>query len=284
MKHQPSSAHSSLHRSTQRSVKESAAVSHTTAEKVRREILIADGQSIEYEIRKHQQAKRVSLKVSHDGRVWISVPPRASLAQAREFAESNIAFIQKALHRVHQQREEHRKQREEEPLRLPIAGEWANVQIYPADSYSYRYDADSHQCVITLPKKFECATPYHIRTSAIAYWRYQMIQQANTELPERTILLAQSINATIRRVTVRDQRTVWGSCSAARKSISLNWRCVVFPADVRDYLILHELAHLRHPNHSEAYWQWVATICPRYEQAEQWLAQHGRAIMDITTI
>jgi hypothetical protein len=274
--------------SAQRSTTRPAPASTTILDGVRKEVLVADGQTIEYEIRKHQKAKRVSLKVSHDGRVWISVPPRASLAQARKFAQSNITFIQKALHRAHQKREEQRKQREEEPLRLPVAGEWANVWIQLSDSYAYRYDAASRQCIITLPRSVERSverfTPYHLRTAAIAYWRYQMIQQANAELPARTLALAQSINTIIRRVTVRDQRTVWGSCSSARKSISLNWRCVVFPAEVRDYLILHELAHLRHPNHSDAYWQWVETICPWYEQAEQWLTKHGRAIMDITTL
>src|SRR2546430_242181 len=76
----------------------------------------------------------------------------------------------------------------------------------------------------------------------------------------------------VRRVTVRNQRSRWGSCSV-RGTISLNWRLVQTPVFVRDYIVLHELAHLKEMNHSRRYWREVARLCPEFEQAERWLKQ-----------
>jgi hypothetical protein len=78
----------------------------------------------------------------------------------------------------------------------------------------------------------------------------------------------------VRRVTVRNQRSRWGSCSR-RGTISLNWRILQAPPAVRDYLILHELMHLREMNRSARFWREVERACPDYKQAERWLKHHS---------
>jgi predicted metal-dependent hydrolase len=93
---------------------------------------------------------------------------------------------------------------------------------------------------------------------------------AEGELPTRTRELALVHGIAINRVTVRSQKTRWGSCSA-RGTISLNWRLIHTSAQVVDYLIIHELMHRREMNHSARYWKLVAAACPDYRQAEQWL-------------
>ena len=93
------------------------------------------------------------------------------------------------------------------------------------------------------------------------------------ELPPRVLELASLHQLTVRRVTVRDQKSRWGSCSR-RGTISLNWRLVQTPIQVRDYIILHELMHLREMNHSARYWREVERVCPDYLAAERWLKQH----------
>ncbi len=95
------------------------------------------------------------------------------------------------------------------------------------------------------------------------------------ELVPRTLELAQQHQLRVTRVTVRNQRSRWGSCSA-RGTISLNWRLIQTPLFVRDYIILHELMHLREMNHSARYWRCVEEVCPDYRTAEAWLkANHG---------
>lgn len=152
------------------------------------------------------------------------------------------------------------------------ASEFASV---PASAFGFEYESASLPGIHT--RRTHAA---HIL--ALQYWRYHAVQRANKELPARTIELANNVGEELRRVSIRDQRTLWGSCSASRRSISLNWRCILFPEKVCDYLILHELAHLRHQDHSERYWNWVAKLCPWYEEAESWIRQHGQAIMDVT--
>src|SRR5439155_21681541 len=96
---------------------------------------------------------------------------------------------------------------------------------------------------------------------------------AERELTPRTLELAALHQLTIRRVAVRGQRSRWGSCSI-KKTISLNWRLIQTPAFVSDYIILHELMHLREMNHSRRFWQQVERVCPEYAKAEAWLKQH----------
>ena len=103
----------------------------------------------------------------------------------------------------------------------------------------------------------------------------QLKTRAARELPARLLDLAARHGFTVSRVTVRQQRTLWGSCSRRQASISLNWRLVRMPDDVRDYILLHELAHLHHPNHSTAFWRLVASICPTYRESRRWLRRHG---------
>ena len=99
-------------------------------------------------------------------------------------------------------------------------------------------------------------------------------QLAARELPPRVLELAGLHNLLVRRVTVRNQRSRWGSCSR-RGTISLNWRLVQAPDFVRDYIVLHELAHLKEMNHSRRYWGEVARLCRDFPAAERWLKQHS---------
>jgi predicted metal-dependent hydrolase len=101
-----------------------------------------------------------------------------------------------------------------------------------------------------------------------------MKRRAVTELPARLRELASRHGFRPRRVTIRDQRSRWGSCSPGG-DISLNWRLVLMPADVRDYVILHELAHLRVANHSRRFWKVMAEICPDWQVARRWLREHS---------
>jgi predicted metal-dependent hydrolase len=71
-------------------------------------------------------------------------------------------------------------------------------------------------------------------------------------------------------VSIRNQRTRWGSCSPSGR-ISLNWRLIQLPPAISDYVLLHELTHLRHLNHSARFWRELARLCPHHAEARQWL-------------
>ena len=99
-------------------------------------------------------------------------------------------------------------------------------------------------------------------------------QQARRELPTRLLDLATRHGLTVSRVSIRNQRSRWGSCGRDGH-ICLNWRLVLMPPSVRDYVLVHELMHLRRMDHSPAYWRLVAEAYPDYRSAREWLRRHG---------
>jgi predicted metal-dependent hydrolase len=101
--------------------------------------------------------------------------------------------------------------------------------------------------------------------------------RARAELPARLLELARVHGFHVSRVSVRSQRTRWGSCGRDGH-ISLNWRLVLMPDWVRDYVLLHELMHLRRLDHSPKYWALVAAACPGYREARAWLCAHGPSL------
>lgn len=99
-------------------------------------------------------------------------------------------------------------------------------------------------------------------------------RRASRELPPALLALAAVHGITVSRVSVRNQRSRWGACSA-RGSITLNWRLILVPGFVRDYVMVHELMHRRELNHSTRFWRHVAAACPRHDEARRWLLAEG---------
>ncbi|HEY6362169.1 MAG TPA: SprT family zinc-dependent metalloprotease [Vicinamibacterales bacterium] len=107
--------------------------------------------------------------------------------------------------------------------------------------------------------------------------RRTLIGQARRELPQRLRQLAGAHGLLVTRVSIRNQRSRWGSCGRDGH-ISLNWRLVRMPDLVRDYVMIHELMHLLQMDHSPAYWKLVERAFPAHEAARRWLRAHGRGL------
>lgn len=98
--------------------------------------------------------------------------------------------------------------------------------------------------------------------------------RARRELPARLLELAARHGLVVTRISIRNQRSRWGSCSPGGR-ICLNWRLVLMPDWVRDYVLVHELMHLRRMDHSPRFWKLVAKACPGYRAARRWLREHA---------
>jgi predicted metal-dependent hydrolase len=101
------------------------------------------------------------------------------------------------------------------------------------------------------------------------------LARARRELPARVFELAGRHALTVARVSIRNQRSRWGSCSRSGH-ICLNWRLIDMPEWVRDYVIIHELMHLKRMDHSPRFWKLVEQACPGYDAARRWLREHAR--------
>ncbi len=100
---------------------------------------------------------------------------------------------------------------------------------------------------------------------------------AARDLPPQLQGLAARHGLTVNRVTIRNQRSRWGSCSS-RGHITLNFRLMLMPPEVREYILVHELMHLKQANHSIRFWRLVEAACPGFREAERWLKTHGPSL------
>lgn len=213
--------------------------------------------------RVNHRARNYVLYVRPDGSLTMTIPRYGSMRGARSFLENRKAWIARALKRL--------KDRPQAPA-LWIEG---SKVLFRGELAALHIREGLHGRTVHLAEEFCGMMPEagDLRQIVERHLRKLAIR----ELPPRLIEFARQHGCRVSRITVRSQRTRWGSCSK-RGTISLNWRLIQTPDGVRDYILLHELMHLREMNHSNKFWSHVANVCPGYQVAEQWLKANGRLL------
>ncbi len=105
-----------------------------------------------------------------------------------------------------------------------------------------------------------------------------LVRQALEVIPDRVAYFAPKVGVTYGGITIRNQRTRWGSCSS-KKNLNFNCLLMLVPPEVRDYVVVHELCHLKEMNHSPRFWAEVARVLPDYQTQKRWLKEHGSALI-----
>lgn len=100
-------------------------------------------------------------------------------------------------------------------------------------------------------------------------------KQAAVILKEKCRLFAEKMGVTYGKISIREQKTRWGSCSL-KGNLNFNWKLVLMPEEILDYLVVHELAHRLEMNHSAAFWAVVESVLPDYKKRRQWLKENGK--------
>ena len=206
---------------------------------------------------RHPRARRYLLRLQPDGVARLVIPRRGNRAEALRFLERSEAWLME-------------RRRRWQLRAVPRAWENGTDFLFRGEKVVLQVEGGLGAGVV-LRFGDEVLTAQHgddYREAVAVHLR----RMAERELPARTHELAREHGIEVQRVTVRAQKTRWGSCSV-RGTISLNWRLIQAPAWVRDYLIVHELMHRRQMNHSARYWKLVAEAFPGYEAAERWLKQ-----------
>jgi predicted metal-dependent hydrolase len=104
-------------------------------------------------------------------------------------------------------------------------------------------------------------------------------QDAARIIKERVAFYSAQLRLFPEKISIRDQRRRWGSCSARTGSVNFCWRLVMAPVEVLDYVVIHELSHLRHPDHSPEFWAHVAQFVPDYKARRKWLRVNGSQLV-----
>ncbi|MSU36306.1 MAG: M48 family peptidase [Pedosphaera sp.] len=228
------------------------------------EELDIDGCRIPIVYIRSSRARCYRLTLRPNGSARCTIPVRGSESGARQFVERCRPWLTRRL-------SQHRT------AARPISDEWQlGTEIWWRGERT-RISIDGIPPQVRLGND-TLGTPPATGDTFERVLRGRMLALSRIELPARLLELALPLGFHPERVSVRNQRSRWGSCSR-HGTISLNWRLIQTPASVRDYILLHELAHLRHLNHSDRYWKEVARICPEYERAELWLRKSGKELL-----
>jgi predicted metal-dependent hydrolase len=187
------------------------------------------------------------------------MPRNCSLRTLEDFLCEKREWILRALSRMPARTE--RSTIEEGDI-LPYLGRDLRVVTRFGGEQGPRVSATSTSMIVTLPQN----GTFDLRSAVIDWLR----ARARARLPERVQELAADKDLSWGRLSLRDQRTLWASCSR-KGTLSFNWRLILMPPEVMDYIILHELAHLKELNHSERFWEIVESWCPGYRRRKRWL-------------
>jgi len=212
-------------------------------------------------VRRHRQARRYTLRIQAATReVILTIPPRGTLQEAREFAQKHGGWIAARLGR------------------LPEAVRFRHGVVVPLRGMPHRitHRRGMRGTVWTEanaegePLLCVAGEAPHIDRRVADFLR----REAKRELEAASLRFAADLGVTVRRVSVRDQASRWGSCSSAGV-LSFSWRLILAPGFVLNYLAAHEVAHLIEMNHSPRFWRLVQRLCPGHERAKVWLDVHG---------
>jgi len=207
------------------------------------------------------RARRYILRIRPDGSLRVTVPRWGSKREARDFVARQERWILRERHRVLQ---EHGSREWRDGTEIWLHGERVRLAVSSgADAISIAYGA----------RRLEAPIEADIRAVVEADLR----RLAREELEPRLRALAEPYDLQPGRVSIRNQRSRWGSC-ARDGNIALNFRLVQMPTAIRDYVLLHELMHLRQQNHSPRFWRLVEQACPGFKDAERWLRIQGKAL------
>ena len=212
-------------------------------------------------LRRHRQARRYTLRIDAAARaVVLTIPPRGSVKEAKEFAQKHGGWIAARLKRLPQAT----------PfapgIELPLRG-MAHRIVHRRGARGTVWietDAGGNRLICVAGE------PTHVARRVADFLK----REALRDLDRASRCYADKLAVPLKRICVRDQSSRWGSCSNTGV-LSFSWRLILAPAFVLDYLAAHEVCHLVELNHSRRFWRLVQRLYPDAERAKVWLDVHG---------
>lgn len=224
--------------------------------------LLLDGAPLRFHIRRNPKAKRIWIKVEEPHGLVVVLPRWGRLRDAHEVLQKNRSWVEGTL-----ARRASRNACAPPPLgeggSLPYHGRQIALQRGTCCGSRGTLDLVGRRFLLRLPEGGE------IRPFLEGWYR----ERARREFARRLDRFAPALGVVPKGFTVRDPKTRWGSCSS-RGTLSFSWRLLFTPVPVLDYVVIHELAHLAHPDHSPRFWAKVQAHCPHAEASRAWLKKN----------
>ncbi len=223
---------------------------------------MGDRRSFEVKVDKliRSERKSISLQITYDGSLVVRVPFGVSKAVLYNFVNKHKTWIKK-------------KQKEAREKLNFVKKDFKDGEEFLYLGKNYKLTVVSDQKVpIFFDQGFFLSQNYHRFAKEIFVDWY--IKEAFNIIPKRVDLFAGKMGYTYNKVKITSARTRWGSCSH-KKNLNFSWRLITAPISVIDYVVVHELVHLKEPNHSKRFWDKVKKILPEHQMYRNWLKQNG---------
>ena len=228
-----------------------------------------------YTIRRSERARRARILVDGDG-VEVVVPRRFPLRDVEPFVEEKRAWIERTLKRLQETEAELPAARLEDGGLVPYLGESLRLSVRVEAGRQREHVARRGEVLrVALPADAERLLPADgaLREALERWYR----KRARAEVTPRLDAACARAGTSYTRLQIRGQRTRWASCSS-NGAMSFNWRLLLAPAEILDYVVEHEVAHLERLDHSPRFWRLLASRCPDWRRHEAWLRRHGHAL------
>lgn len=230
------------------------------------------------ELKRAPRRRTIAIRVALDDRITVIAPERAPLYVIHEILHDKARWVERRLEHNKAERAARDARAARRTQFAQYLGEELALTFF--ETRSRRVDDQVRRTAsglsVGLPP--ELAGPLRDERIATALDRW-MRARAGEIIPERVRHYAERLGLAPRRITLKTLKSKWGSCSSLG-NLNFNWKLIRAPLPVIDYLAVHELCHLRHHNHSPAFWAAVAREYPQYKEQDRWLNQAGRIILE----
>jgi predicted metal-dependent hydrolase len=219
---------------------------------------------VEYDVRRSSEATKSRIDVDIQG-VTVVVPDSESI-RPEELLKENAAWVIEKKQRYDTYRENIPERNFEEGETFPYLGESHEIVVERRSSSRVR------------DGKFRLAEHHVEQTSVKRALETLYRRKARETFEDHVEEYADKIGVEFNKIEVRNQKTKWGSCST-NGTLGLNWRLMMAPPEIVDYVVVHELAHLQEPNHDNSFWSLVADYDPDYEEHARWLEENSTELI-----
>lgn len=229
------------------------------------------GERLEFLLKRSAKRKSVGLTVRDSQSLEVAAPAKMKLADVDAVVRERARWVRKKW-AMFADLEQSRQEATFAPgERWPFRGASYPLQIVERASATPAAVALDEHLNVTISRQLTGdAKREAVRAALWAWYR----REAERWLRERVDHYSARYGFAPRAIKVKDVKSRWGSCSV-KGNLNFNWRLVLAPPPVVDYVVVHELCHLRHPNHSKRFWNLVRSILPEYETQKAWLRAHG---------
>ena len=226
---------------------------------------------IEYSITRRKR-KSVGIAVSLEAGVQIIAPNRVSAAQIQDIVQKKAEWISKKLSLMEEIKNNMPKREFISGEMLPYLGADYTLEVLEQSRLkSVKASLLDDKFVVSIPTSLpDEERPQRIREALVKLYRQCALELAIERIQAYSVKTGLEPS----KVIIKEQRKRWGSCTASG-IININWKIVIAPISVVDYLVVHELAHLKVRNHSKDFWKFVESILPDYKVHSQWLKANG---------